>query len=318
MHPGIETDTGADAGDESGTRAELRQIVEAFVASPANALPGLNGDRAWDPPLVGFAAGDDPLFAEFRRHIGEFFWTPEIAFAHGFPGLGAGGEELTVVSWVLPQTAAARRENRAERRAPSRRWAHVKADGEEFNNRLRAHVVRTLAAAGVAAVAPLLLPQWREARSDGCGQASTWSERHAAFAAGLGTFGLCDGLITPLGKAMRCGSVVARLRVSPSARPYAERHAYCLFYSDKRGCGACMRRCPIGAISEAGHDKDACLAYLDKLRTSLLEPVFGVSTNACGLCQTGVPCEARIPARLRPRDDRALNRNAREPDPRAR
>ena len=43
--------------------------------------------------------------------------------------------------------------------------------------------------------------------SEKYGMASCWSERHAAFVSGLGTFGLCDGLITPVGKAMRCGSV---------------------------------------------------------------------------------------------------------------
>jgi epoxyqueuosine reductase QueG len=52
------------------------------------------------------------------------------------------------------------------------------------------------------------------------GYASSWSERHAAHAAGLGTFGLCDGLITPKGKAMRAGSVVAKIQVEPSIRFY--------------------------------------------------------------------------------------------------
>jgi hypothetical protein len=41
-----------------------------------------------------------------------------------------------------------------------------------------------------------------------------------AYAAGLGTFGLCDGLITARGKAMRTGSVVARLEIDASPRPY--------------------------------------------------------------------------------------------------
>ena len=44
-------------------------------------------------------------------------------------------------------------------------------------------------------------------------------QRHAAHAAGLGTFGLCDGLITAKGKAMRAGSVVARIAVAQTPRP---------------------------------------------------------------------------------------------------
>ena len=45
---------------------------------------------------------------------------------------------------------------------------------------------------------------------------------------GLGTFGLCDGLITPVGKAVRIGSVIAKVRISSSPRPYNVHHAYCL------------------------------------------------------------------------------------------
>ena len=63
----------------------------------------------------------------------------------------------------------------------------------------------------------MLFSQWARVTSDRFGFASTWSERHAAYASGLGTFGLSDGLITPRGQAMRCGSVVARIAVPPLA-----------------------------------------------------------------------------------------------------
>ena len=69
--------------------------------------------------------------------------------------------------------------------------------------------------------------------------ASQWSERHAAYASGLGTFGLCDGLITPKGKAVRFASVVTRIKVPPTQRPYKDHHAYCLHYA-KGICGMCI------------------------------------------------------------------------------
>lgn len=138
---------------------------------------------------------------------------------------------------------------------------------------------------------------WEDRRSERYGFASTWSERHAAYAAGLGTFGLSDGLITPKGKAMRCGSVIARMSVTPTVRPYTDHHAYCLFYA--RGtCGRCIDRCPIGAISERGHDKDLCSRYLDMTR-QYVNRHFGFDGYGCGLCQTGVPCESGIPEELR-------------------
>ena len=279
--------------------AWLEGLVHAFLESPQNALCYPGGGRAWGEALVGFAAGDDPLFDEFQRHIGAFHWTPKQAFELGHLHLQAASAELTVISWILPQTLATRRDNRRQSLEPAPRWVHAKWFGEQVNRALRAHVVSALAEAGVPAVAPLLLPEWSEAHSERYGDASTWSERHAAYAAGLGTFGLSDGLITAAGKAMRCGSVVARLAVPPTPRPYTDRHAYCLFYFGHEGCSACVRRCPAGAISEAGHDKGACLAYLEKVRTALIEPAFGFSTDACGLCQTKVPCEAHIPPELR-------------------
>lgn len=61
----------------------------------------------------------------------------------------------------------------------------------------------------------------------------TLSERHAAHAAGLGTFGLCDGLITPLGKAMRTGSVVVRAALPAKRSLYQDHRAYCLYYKPR-------------------------------------------------------------------------------------
>ena len=104
------------------------------------------------------------------------------------------------------------------------------------------------------ACAPALFPRWTRAQSPRYGFASTWSERHTAHVCGLGTFGLSDGLITPRGKAVRVGSVVVRARLTPTPRPYADHHEWCLFHAGGK-CRACMKRCPAGAISEKGHDK---------------------------------------------------------------
>jgi len=124
--------------------------------------------------------------------------------------------------------------------------------------------------------------------------ASTWSERHATYASGLGTFGLCDGLITPLGKAMRVGSVVARIEIPPTPRPYTDHRAYCLFFS-KGICGKCIDRCPVGALSEKGHDKVKCRAHLNPTTSEYVKANYGFDGYGCGLCQTAVPCESKIP-----------------------
>ena len=123
---------------------------------------------------------------------------------------------------------------------------------------------------------------------------SPWSERHAAHASGLGTFGLCDGLITPVGKAIRCGSVVARISVEPTPRPYTDHRAYCLFFSRGK-CRKCIQRCPVGAVSESGHDKARCYAFLMENTRTYVKEHYGFEGYGCGFCQSGVPCESGIP-----------------------
>jgi epoxyqueuosine reductase QueG len=92
---------------------------------------------------------------------------------------------------------------------------------------------------------------------------------------------------------MRCGSVIARIQIPPTPRPYTDHHAYCLFYS--RGtCGECIQRCPVDAVTPAGHDKVKCRAYLDMTKT-YVPAHFGFEGYGCGFCQTGVPCESQIP-----------------------
>jgi len=187
-------------------------VVDFVATSPLNTLGPPTGEAAWDTPIVGFCRGDDPIYLEFKKHIGDFYWTPLEIFERTFTGVKTTAKDMTVISWILPQTRATKDENAAQKVYPSLRWAAARDSGEKFNVALRQHVAETLLQAGVEAVAPMLSPHWSRQTSERYGFASNWSERHAAHAAGLGTFGLCDGLITPLGKAIRAGSVVARLQ----------------------------------------------------------------------------------------------------------
>jgi epoxyqueuosine reductase QueG len=158
---------------------------------------------------------------------------------------------------------------------------------------MRRYVVACLEKAGHPAIAPMLASNWAIVKSLRFSYASSWSERHAAHAAGLGTFGLCDGLITARGKAMRAGSVVAKISIEPTLRPYADHRAYCLFFAEG-SCGKCIDRCPARAITEVGHDKEKCRNYLLRCR-EYVKNTYKFEGYGCGLCQVGVPCEAGIP-----------------------
>jgi epoxyqueuosine reductase QueG len=277
--------------------------IEAFIKSftnecPENSLKNKEDDRAWANPLIGFASGDDPIYREFKRHIGSFHWTPLEIFNQSFPELKVTQDQLTIISWVLPHTDDIKSDNRKETVYPSERWARARVYGEEFNKNLHRHVVSTLQASGFEAIAPTLSTLCETKISEHYGLASTWSERHAAYASGLGTFGLCDGLITPRGKAVRIGSVVARIKIPPSKRGYNDHHAYCLFFT-KGQCGKCIHRCPVGAVTEAGHDKVKCRDYIRQVTVNYVKSHFGFEGYGCGLCQTGVPCESEIPNKPR-------------------
>jgi epoxyqueuosine reductase len=275
--------------------AWVRDCIGRFAASGENSIePGGVSEKAFDEPLVGFSRGDDPLYQGFKDDIGPFYLTPIEIFRLTFPDVKAAPGELTVISWILPQTERTRRDNARESAIPAERWARTRSKGEVFNVNLHNHLVGVLREAGYEAVAPTRSPLWKSQKSDRYGFASSWSERHAAHVSGLGTFGLCDGLITPRGKAMRCGSVVARIAIPPTPRPYDNHHAYCLFYLNG-SCGKCIKRCPADAITREGHLKDKCFAYIHDVGIPSVQSRFGFAANACGLCQTGVPCEAGIP-----------------------
>jgi hypothetical protein len=190
----------------------IKSLIRDFIAtSPQNTMQNEAGDPAWDFALVGFASGADQIWQQYKEYVGAFHWTPWEVFNQHRPEETVSSEKLTVVSWILPQREMVRKTNRRVKKYPSEEWARIRIYGEEFNVALRRHVVRSLEQDGHSAVAPMLTPNWTIVKSERFSYASSWSERHAAHAAGLGTFGLCDGLITAKGKAMRVGSVVAKI-----------------------------------------------------------------------------------------------------------
>jgi len=265
----------------------IKQEIERFVAeSPGNRKSQSEEGPYFEKPLVGFAAAGDPLFKEYKEIIGDFHLTPIEILSKLFPQHSSSWNGASVISWILPISKSTRQSNRKETRCPSPAWEQTRIHGEDFNNQLREYVVSLISKQQGLAAAPMLSEIFGVHQSDKSGFCSNWSERHAAYAAGLGTFSLTRGLITRSGVAMRCGSVVTNLKFKPTSRLYSDYQEYCLFES----CGKCINRCPAGAITKEGHDKDICIMHIAKLMDESAEGYPG-----CGLCQTGVPCDAGIP-----------------------
>ncbi len=275
----------------------IAEIITSWMEQHENNCiePGSNLP-AFDAPLIGIAAGDDELFSFLKEDIGsDFYWNPAEAFSAAYQDIAVDLSELSVISWILPQTEQTRKAHRKTRELPSIEWSRARYYGEKVNENLRRYLVDAFQKAGVQACAPVLLDDWSRHVSSKYGFASSWSERHTAHVCGLGTFGMSDGLITPVGKAMRVGSVIVRTQLEPTPRSYNEHNEWCLYQATGK-CLVCARRCPAGAISENGHDKERCKAYIRNVTAIYVEQEqLGFRVNSCGFCQTGVPCESRNP-----------------------
>lgn len=278
----------------------IKSFLENLVeTSPENRFFLIDDSPIFTAPLVGFADGNDPLFYEYKEKIiGPFHMTPREILENSLSLAGAGSNtdlsEISVICWAIPIIKRTRATNASRDTWPSLRWAHTRDYGERFNVSLRRELVSLLTRQGYLAVAPMLSPLWKELPNYPGGPVSKWSERHALYAAGLGTFGLCDGFISEVGKAIRCGSVVVNMRLPANPRPYKTHTENCLFFTDKSSCGICIDRCPAGAITKRGHNKALCIGYLMENGRNL-SARYGVEHAGCGLCQTKVPCESRIP-----------------------
>lgn len=258
-----------------------------FEHCPGNRIniPELGDVTMYEPPLIGFASAEDELFEQFKapEAIGPLFWEPK----QWLP------DAKTVVAFFFPFTDQVRESNRQDPDLPSMQWLYARIEGQQFINRYMEQVAQWLKGQGIGAVVPSSDSRFAVQRvtvDDENGQdfhiESRWSERHAAYVCGVGTFGLSRGLITEKGIAGRFASVIINAAIEPDKRAYSGIYDYCI------KCGACGARCPAGAISPGClKNNSKCSSYVDAMGERY-KPRYG-----CGKCQTGVPCERGIPTR---------------------
>ena len=277
-------------------RAEAERILrDVFIGTPGNRVevPLKEGGTApltmFEAPLIGIASAADPLFDRFKAPgaVGPWFMAPAEWLA----------EAKSVISFFLPFTEEVKASNRAQRDIASLEWVYARVEGQLFISGYLEELVRRFVQAGFSACAPAVDPRFFKISggraagtpypgADENTYSSVWSERHIAYASGLGTFGKSRGLITARGMAGRFGSLIVSADIPADTRAYTDIYAYCI------RCNACVRRCPARAIPKEGiKDNALCGAELQKSKVTFA-PRYG-----CGLCQTGVPCESRIPGR---------------------
>lgn len=263
--------------------ADMAEGPKNHVAPDVALRPDLVGMKLCDMPIVGVASADD-----------EYFTTcgdPEVIGPHFMPPREWLPEARSVISIFFPFTSQIRKSNADRADWPSDEWLHARIEGQTFIQFVAESLRDELERSGFPSAVPSYSPRFTSTekaqmteRLAGLSYTSVWSERHVAFACGLGTFGLARNLITEKGAAGRIGSVVTSLALPPTGRTYTEAYQYCNM------CGACIRKCPVGTISFAeGKVHKPCADLLDAVREKH-RPRYG-----CGKCQVGVPCQDRAP-----------------------
>ena len=261
----------------------MRMCEKHFAGFPGNkiSIPDIGEVTLFDTPLIGFASAADELFTQFKQPavIGSMFWTP----MEWLP------EAKTVVSFFFPFSEAVRSSNREDDKLPSTQWLYGRIEGQQFIDGYMKHLGDLLLQQGdkmcIPSLDERLAMQMEPTEEKGFHVNNRWSERHAAYACGLGTFGLSRGLITEKGMAGRFASIIMDRALPADLRFYTG------VYEDCIRCGACAKNCPAGAISLAhGKNNAICSSYLNQYKEQFA-PRYG-----CGKCQVGVPCEYQTPA----------------------
>ncbi|MFW9895783.1 MAG: hypothetical protein ACFFD7_08260 [Candidatus Thorarchaeota archaeon] len=283
-------------------------LEDHFAQSNLNKLPkSYGGGKIFSKPLIGIARGDDPIFEKFKLVAAPRHMTPsEMWVASGCSDTINLSAQLRIISIVCPFSDQIRKESMKAELLP----AEIYSIGRNYANAFKIDVLKKLIglfqSRGFQATAGML----SEAFDIYEGLLSTWSERHIAFAAGLGTFSLHEGLITEVGCNIRLCSVITNAPLEVTPRQSDDPYANCLFYNNEN-CRECEKKCPGDAIDKNGHDKLKCRAYGRKVQLEMIKRLGSVLKPhwrrirgeyrevkppvGCAFCQFGVPCMDKNP-----------------------
>lgn len=226
----------------------------------------------WREPVIGFASASDPLFLKLKELV-----APD----HKLPKEILPSAE-TVITYFIPFSNMLIKTNRTGGSC-SREWAQAYMDTNKMLGEIAVFLVAKIKEKGFDGKTVGWNFNTEKLISD-------WSQRHVAYIAGLGTFGINNMLITEKGSTGRYGSIVTSLKIESDKRPDTE---FCM-YKHNGSCGVCVDKCAAGALKTDGFDRkkcyDMCLANGD------LYKELG-DAEACGKCLTMVPCSLINPSK---------------------
>ncbi len=247
--------------------------------------PECAGMRMYERPLVGVSSAQDEMYEKYIH--------PDIVGENYMPPSQWLDGARSVISIFNPFTQHIKDSN-AGGDMPSYEWLHGRIEGEAYVVAAAQALAESLRSKGAQAMVPgaderftvYTQPKFY----------SNWSERHAAYIAGLGTFSLNRAVITQKGIAGRFCSVITDIELTTDERKYAGLYDNCSL------CGACRRACPADTINKHGKAHMPCYTFIEKVKAQH-PPWYG-----CGKCQCGMPCESGIPPQ-NPKADYSVIKN---------
>lgn len=226
----------------------------------------------WQEPLIGYADAHDPMFDSLNNEIGRGHISPLTSLASA----------NTVISYFIPFEEDTVLSNK-DGRIASRDWAFAYIETNRLIENLGLAIKERLEKKGYSTI----LPQGKNL--DRATTSGNYSQRHIAYIAGLGTFGMNRLIITEKGCAGRFGSVITELKINPTPRPEKE---LCLYKVDQ-SCTDCIDACPRGALSTQGFSKEKCMEHMKD--NQVIYRDLG-DCKVCGKCVSNAKCRFSIPA----------------------
>lgn len=264
---------------KTGLREQITDYIRGFVSEyeKRDEIATKYGE-----PLVGFADAMHPYIQSLPQIISPTHDLPQNVLP----------DARTIIAYYIPFTEDLAGTNRIGSVLASPEWARAYEETNAMFVEMNEGIIDLIhAKAGQAGVTPKAIT-FNEERL-----ISDWSQRHIAYAAGLGTFGVNHMLLTRKGCCGRFNSVITNLDITPDS-PVEEE--YCL-YRKNGSCGVCMKNCPAGALAADDFDRFKC--YEICMENAKVYTDFGssyeneegtgansVGSDVCGKCITGSPC----------------------------
>ena len=240
----------------------IREFIDNHVKTE-------NLEGIWQEPLFAYASAYDPMFLDLRETVSPTHSMPSDFMEH----------PRTVITYFLPFNEYVAESN-SYGEYSSVEWGKAYVETNRLIELINADIQAFMKEKGFKST---LIPPTNNFDPEKL--ISDWSQRHVAFIAGLGKFGLHRMLITEKGCCGRIGSIVTNMYLEPTTRPSGE---YCL-NKHNGTCTMCVKKCVNEALfeNEASFDRNRCHDMCLKNGEKLKE--VGTA-DVCGKCLSVVPC----------------------------